>query len=103
MRIMGKAIAKAVGVDAEIVCGADQLCAGLKGGVKGAIHAVSGEFDSSGVKCAILVDTMNAYNTMNRPAAIWNVRILWLRCSRFLFNTYRGHAALYMRDQLALL
>ncbi|CEM17622.1 unnamed protein product [Vitrella brassicaformis CCMP3155] len=78
MRIMGKAMAKAVGVDAEIVCGADQLCAGLKGGVEGAIHAVSGPFDSGGVECALLP---------------------W--CSRFLFNTYRGHAALYMRDQSA--
>ncbi|CEM10194.1 unnamed protein product, partial [Vitrella brassicaformis CCMP3155] len=101
MRIMGKAIAKAVGVDAEIVCGADQLCAGLKGGVEGAIHTVSGEFDSGGVECAILVDATNVFNTMNRPAALWNVRILWPRCSRFLFNTYRGHAALYMRDQSA--
>ncbi|CEM01003.1 unnamed protein product [Vitrella brassicaformis CCMP3155] len=35
MRIMGKAMAKAVGVDAEIVCGADQLCTGLKGGGPG--------------------------------------------------------------------
>ncbi|CEM34533.1 unnamed protein product [Vitrella brassicaformis CCMP3155] len=60
MRIMGKAMAKAVGVDAEIVCGADQLCTGLKGGVEGAIHAVSGEFDSGGVECAIL--------EMKRPA-----------------------------------
>ncbi|CEM17529.1 unnamed protein product [Vitrella brassicaformis CCMP3155] len=38
---------------------------------------------------------------MSRSAALWNVRILWPRYSRFLFNTYRGHAALYMRDQSA--
>ncbi len=100
MRIMGKAMAKAVGVDAEIVCGADQLCAGLKGGVEGAIHAVSGLFDS-GAECALLVDATNAFNEMDRAAALWNVRILWPRCSRFLFNTYRGHAALFMCDQSA--
>ncbi|CEM36215.1 unnamed protein product [Vitrella brassicaformis CCMP3155] len=99
MRIMGKAMAKAVGM--RRLCDADQLCAGLKGGVEGAIHTVSGVFDSGDVECAILVDATNAFNTMNRPAALWNVRILWPRCSRFLFNTYRGHAALYMRDQSA--
>ncbi|CEM05868.1 unnamed protein product [Vitrella brassicaformis CCMP3155] len=76
------AMAKAVGVDAEIMCGADQLCAGLKGGVECAIHAVSGEFDSGGVECAILVDATNTFNEMSRSAALWNVRILWPRCSR---------------------
>ena len=44
--VMAKAMARAVGVDAEIVCGADQLCAGLKSGAEGAIHAMSGLFDS---------------------------------------------------------
>jgi len=77
MRIMGKAMAKAVGVDAEIVCGADQLCAGLKGGVEGAIHAVSGEFDSGGVECAILVDATTPSTCSTRVT--WSARSWWMR------------------------
>ena len=34
---------------------------------------------------------------VNRVAALWNARVLWPRCSRFLFNTYRGFARLVLR------
>ena len=35
------------GVDVEELCGADQLCSGLKGGIEGAIHSVSRIFNES--------------------------------------------------------
>ena len=42
----------------------------------------------------MLVDTQNS---VNRVAALWNARVLWLRCSHFLFNSYRGYARLLIQ------
>ena len=96
-RIIGKAICSATRGDIEMLCGADQLCGGVRSGIEGAIHAMNKMYsqhctsDDWGV---LLVDASNAFNSLNRAALLWNARILWPWCSRFLFNTYSGWAAL---------
>ena len=97
-RLLGKAMVLATGVDVEELCGADQLCSGLKGGIEGAIHSVNRLFNESSMTgCGVLmVDAKNAFNSINRVAGLWNARYLWPRCSRYLFNTYRGHSSLWI-------
>ena len=79
-------------------CSTDQLACGLKAGVEGPIHALSDVFDDNKENgCGmLLMDASNAFNSLNRETALWNARILWPRCSRFLFNTYRCFASLFV-------
>ena len=88
-RLIGKAVVMVTRFDAEDVCGNTQLCAGMRAGVERAVHALNGLFneyneDGWGV---LMVDASNAFN---RLAILWNTRVLWPRCSRYVFNTYRG-------------
>ena len=82
--------------DVKKFCNLDQLSSGIRAGIEGAIHSVSDLFNK---KCndgygLLLNDAENAFNTISRGAALWNARVLWSRCSRFLFNSYRGFALL---------
>ena len=69
------------GVDVEKFCGVDQLCSELKAGIQGGVHCLRElEKKSSDGFGIFLVDA----------TVLWNVRVLWVRCSRFVFNTYHG-------------
>ena len=100
-RIIGKAICLATCTDVDSFCGADQLCGGIKSGIKEAIHVMNDLYSQHSSTSSdwgvLLVDASNAFNSLNSAALLWNVRILWPRCSRFLFDTYNGQAVLVVR------
>ena len=45
-RIIGKTVCLATCLDAALVCGSDQLCAGLQAGIEGAIHGMNELFST---------------------------------------------------------
>ena len=100
-QVIGKAVCMATRSDIEVVCGSDQLCAGLKAGIEGAVHVMSHLYDANidsidgwGV---LLVDASNALNFLNHISMLLHARVLWPRCSRFFFNTYCGWSVLVLR------
>ena len=103
-RVIGKTVMAETGSGLQAECGSDQLCANLEGGIEGAVHAMNElfrEFSESeehaeGGWGVLLVDAANAFNAMNRKAALWHARHLWPQAARFLYNTYKGWAALVM-------
>ena len=104
-RVVGKAIYLVTRFDPEEVCGVTQLCARFRDEIEGAVHALNELFEENredGWR-VLIMDAANAFNSLNRIAALQNVRVLWLRCSRFLFNSYRGWAALVVRGSESFL
>ena len=104
-RIMCKCMAEATKKDLEETCGSQQLACGVKAGIEGAVHSVEELFNSTKEDGhgLLLMDASNAFNALNRETALWNARILWPRCSRFLFNTYSGYAPLIVAGTTELL
>ena len=103
-RIIGKAVCLVTRNDAEDVCSSKQLCAGLRCGAEGATHAMSDLFDSHNDSYGMLImDAENAFNSINRSSLLWNIRILWPRASRFIFNTYGGYSLLILKGSSEVL
>ena len=92
-RLMGKVM------NVQDIRGMDQLCYGLKGGIKGAVHAIREVLDANSEDGygMSMVDARNAFNSVNRVVGLWNAHIYWPRCSRYLFNTYQRFPMLWIK------
>ena len=76
--------------------GSIQLCAGQTAGTEAAVHAMNQAFQANEVEAVLLVDASNAFNSLNRQAALLNIRHLCPSLATVLINTYRQAADLYV-------
>ena len=85
-------------LDVEKLCGVDQLCEGLTAGIESAVYAMQELYDerSGSGWGLVLVDARNAFNSISRVAALWNLRVQWPRCLRFLFNMFQGYSTMQL-------
>ena len=89
---MGKAIA----------AGPLQVCAGHLSGCEAAVHAIRQVFEAPDTDAVILVDASNAYNSLNRQAALRIIHQLCPALSKVLTNTYREDVQLFIDEELLL-
>ena len=95
-RIVAKAILQVVGKDVEEACGFLQKCSGLPAGMEAAVHAMQQMFEDESVEGILLVDAKNAFNNLNREAALHNTRHLCPSLSVVLQNCYQAESRLFV-------
>ena len=69
-RIIAKAVLQVVKQDVLDAAGCLQLCAGQRAGCEAAVHAMREIFTDQGTEGVLLVDASNAFNSLNRCAAL---------------------------------
>ena len=53
-------------------------------------------FEDEGAEAILVVDASNAFNSLNREAALRNIRILCPVLARMLTNMYQSHSMLFI-------
>ena len=95
-RTTAKAILRAIGSDVVDAAGPFQLCAGQDGGCEAAVHAMRSIFQTPDTEAVLLVDANNAFNSLNRQAALHNISIICPSLATTLTNTYRTPVRMYV-------
>ena len=94
-RIIGKAVLSIMNPEIQEAAGSLQLCAGQPCGIESAIHAMRSIYEDDETDGILLVDARNAFNALNRAAALRNIRWICPEISTILINIYRDPAELF--------
>ena len=88
-RIMGKCVMHVTKPDVIDTSGSLHVCAGHKSGSEAAIHAMRSIFNADETDAVRLIDASNAFNALNRTAALHDIRVLCPTLATYVINTYR--------------
>ena len=101
-RIIAKAALSIIRDDIQEAAGCCQLCAGQIAGVEAAVHPVQSSFLWDDTEGVLLVDTSNAFNSLNHKVALHNIHQICPAFAPILINSYRSAAALYIAGDMLL-
>jgi len=85
--------------DIKAAVGNLQVCAGQKAGGEAAVHAMRTIYSDPDCDAVLLVDATNAFNNINRQAAIHNTRIKCPSLAMYIENLYRKPAKQFICDR----
>ena len=95
-RIVGSATVGLLKSDLAASTAPLQTCAGLRGGIEASIHAMRKIWEDESTEGILLVDASNAFNALNRKAALHNVQYTCPELSRYVQNIYGHEAELFI-------
>ena len=98
-RITGKLLIGVIKKDITDAAGPLQTCTGVKAGIEAAIHAMREVFENDSTEAVLLVDAENAFNNINREAALQNIKELCPPFHQYLSNTYQTAAKLIIQGE----
>ena len=73
-----------------------QTCASHQACCEAAVHAVNQIIKSEDTKAALLVDTSNAFNTLNRQAALHNIQVTCPAISTIVKNAHQVRVQMFL-------
>ena len=97
-RVTGKCISNVLRNDIQEAAGILQTCCGIPGGVEAAVHSTRLVFEDETTEAVLLVDATNAFNSLNRRAAIHNIRQLCPSIYQYVQNIYQNPADLIINS-----
>ena len=93
-RIISKPILQVAGTDIQEACGPLQTCVGLPSGIEAATQAMQALWKHEEVEGILLVDAANAFNRVNREAALHNIPRVCPMIGTTILNIYRANSRL---------
>ena len=101
-RLISKAILKVTKDEIHRTVGSLQLCAGQDPACESGVLAMEAMFENDKTEAVMLVDASNAFNSLNREAALKNIHILCPAIAPILINTYRTSSKLFIDGEYIL-
>ena len=77
-RIIRKCVTRATKQDVIDASGSLQVCAGHKSGSEAEMYEMHTIFEADETDAVLLIDALNAFKSLNRVAALHNIRVLCL-------------------------
>ena len=101
-RIISKAVLSVIHSDIKEAAGSVQLCVGQISGCEAGVHAMRYILQNDENDATLLVDANNAFNSLNRKAALSNIHSICPSLAVIATNMYRGNAELFIEDETIL-
>ena len=95
-RLISKAILRVTRDDILKAVGSRQLCAGQEAACEAGIHAMRNLFEDEGAEAIVMVDASNAFNSLNRVAALRNICIFCPVLAPMLTSMYWSHSMFFI-------